>query len=317
MNTVVIVPDARPFVHYRRWSQLLFPCLLATILVSHQLSATENTPFRTAHISLEEAEERVQPGLSPAGRLTGLPSRSIPIATNELNRSEKALPSQQIDLPVPEMVLYLQILAVSVAQAPIEDGKLLPGGWILLPALPDKALLITRDESSLQPDSKIQVKVGNIHPIRPEIRYWLNKHGIADAPDLALHSIMAGFEVRVVSQKDKQAKLALSPWLRLSETSRITAHADIEVLTDLGTTNTPQYPPSTVAPMRLNIRPTTTAAKTHHIGIRRADTEVHIHIGEKKILLAYRHEALEWGNAILSGVVNGQEKMVILRLLLE
>ena len=321
MNSVAAVSNSIPLIYHRGWFKPLLFCLWAATFTLGQLSAAETASFQINHISLDEAKGLVRTQLSPAGRLSALKSRSRIIVADERKNIEKIRQIlQRFDVPVPRILLSLQIQAVPEAQAKIwiKDGQSLPGGWKLLSRhISNSHRPMTSKEVWLRPGAGIRIATGNVRPIRSEIRHWLEQYGVPDAPDLALHPITVGFTIRLELQGNKQTMLKLNPWLRLARDHQPTASGYMEILPELGTTGSPKQPPSTVAPMRLNIQPTKSLNTVRYIGINRADTEVNIRIGEKIELLACEHEAKALGDAILSKTTNGLEKFIVLRLLLE
>lgn len=318
MNSVAGVSNGILLIHHRGWFKPLLFYLLAAIFTPGQLSATETASYQINHISLDEAKELVRTQLSPVGQLSILPSRSMIIVVDERrNIGEIRQMLHRFDVPVPKVLLSLQIQAVPEAPAKrwVKDGQSLPGGWKLLSHhISNSHHPITSKEVWLRPDTGIRFTTGSVRPIRSEIRHWLEQYGVPDAPDLALHPITIGFTIRLKLQNNKQATLKLNPWLRLARDQQIAASGDIEILPELGTSDSPKQPPSTVAPMRLNIQPAKSLNSIRYIRINRADTEVNIRIGEKIELLAYEHEAKTLGDAILSRTMNGLKKFIVLRL---
>jgi len=153
--------------------------------------------------------------------------------------------------------------------------------------------------------------------VRPEIRDWLEQHGVPDTPDLALQPMISGLTLQARFQAANRLRLELKPWIEITQDSELTAPAHVEILPDLGTTSATLQPPSTVAPMRLNIQPDTIPGGRQVIDIADTDTEADIAFGEPLMLLASEDQAKAWGNALLSRTINGQGKRIVLRLLLE
>ena len=304
---------------YQAW--LLFFGLLAMAWVPGPLSATETASFQIKHISLEEAKGLAQIQLSPDGRLSTLPSRSLLIAVDNQENIEKVHSLlQQFDVPAPRMLLNLQVLAVSRVQSRLwaAEGQQLPGGWKLItnPGSIKHRLMATR-ETWLRPGTGIRIETGGVRPIRPEIRDWLEQHGVPDSPDLALHPITTGLTFRASLQQTNQVRLELSPWIKLTQQPQVTAPAHVEILPDLGTTAVPLQPPSTIAPIRLNIQPDGNASTPRYIDIIGANTEIDIPVGEPLTLLASEKQARALGDALLSKTINGQGKLIVFRLLLK
>jgi len=163
----------------------------------------------------------------------------------------------------------------------------------------------------------MKVKAGNIRPIRHKIHKWLKQHGVSDTPDLMLHHIDIGFTIQGKWIKRNILRLTLSPWLRFTHPAGITAPARIEILPALGTTSSTKQPPSTAAPLRLNIQPLVRSGFQHYIDIAGAQTEIDISAGQPATLFASRDEARTLGEALLSNTINGQRKFIFIRLLLK
>ena len=301
--------------------RLLFLALLAVVFLSDPLCAAETASFQIRHIPLEEAKGLAQTQLSTEGRLSALPSRSLLIAVDKSKNIEKIRALlQQFDVPTSGLVLNVQILTVSTAQARLwaADGQQLSGGWKLI-ANPgsEKRQLMASKQTWLPSNGEARVETGGIRPVRAQIRKWLEQHGVADTPDLALHPIITGMACQISRQYDKQLRLMLKPWLRITKQAQVSASGNVEVLPDLGTTAATLKPPSTVAPIRLNIQPEYDGVSSHYIGINEANTEIDILIGKPVILLAHEKAAHALGDAILSKSVGSNGKFIALQLLLE
>jgi len=263
-------------------SNSIFHTLLAMVLLPGSLLATETFPRRINHIPLVE--------------------------------------TKKIDAPAPIAELSLKILSVSAGQSRLwaEKGQAISGGWKFIPN-PEtiKTRLIASRKIWINSGAGIKVEAGNIRPIRHNIRNWLKQHGVPDTPDLMLHPIDIGFTIQGKWIKRNMFRLTLSPWLRLTHPAGITAPAQIEVLPELGTTSSPKQPPSTAAPLRLNIQPLARSGFQHYIGIAGAHTEIDISAGQPVMLFASRDEARALGKALLSKAINGQGKFIVIRLLLK
>jgi len=300
---------------------LILLSLPAAALFPGPLSAMETASLQINHIPLAEAKALAQTRLSPAGRLSTLPSRSLLIIIDKQKNIEKVRRLlQRFDVPTPRVRLSLQIMSVSTEQSRLwaREEQHLPGGWKLIPNRgPIKHRLIVKKEIWLHPDKGIRVETGSVRPIRQDIRNWLEQHGVPDSPDLMLHPIYIGLTVYGRLKNNNRIRLTLNPWLRIIQPPGITAPAQIEVLPDLGTTSSPKQPPSTVAPVRLNIQPRTNAGFHHDISLAGANTEIDISAGQPVTLLASEEEAKALGAALLSKTINGQRRLVVFRLLLE
>jgi len=294
---------------------------LAAILLPGQLSAMETASFQVKHIQLEEAKDLATTQLSDEGRLSTLASRSLLIAVDKHKNIEEIRKLlQQFDVPSPKLLLNLQVLAVSAAQSRLwaEKGQSLPGGWVLVEnTVSDKYRLMASKKAWLNSHSKTRIETGSIRPVRLEIRQWLEQHGVPDRPDLALHPITAGFTFRTSLQEGNRVKLELNPWIKPTQQAQISAQAHVEVLPDLGTTLSTLQPPSTTAPVRLNIQPDGKVNQPGLIDITEANTEIDMPIGEEITLLAGEKQARALGEALLSKTINGQGKRIIFRLLLK
>ena len=308
-------------IHQGCAARFLIIYALAMMLLPGQLSAMETASFQVKHIQLEEAKDLAATQLSDEGRLSTLASRSLLIAVDKHKNIEKIRKLlQQFDVPSPKLLLNLQVLAVSTAQSRLwaEKGQSLPGGWILVEsAVSDRARLMTSKEAWLSSNSKTRIETGSIRPVRLEIRQWLEHHGVPDTPDLALHPITAGFAFRTSLQHGNRVKLELNPWIKATQQAQISAQAHVEVLPDLGTTVTTLQPPSTTAPIRLNIQPVSEVSQPDFIDITEANIEIDMPIGEEITLLADEKQARALGEALLSKTINGQGKRIIFRLLLK
>jgi hypothetical protein len=273
------------------------------------------------HIQLEEAKDLASTQLSSEGRLSTLVSRSLLIAVDKRKNIEEIRKLlQQFDVPAPRLLLNLQVMAVSPSQSRLwaAEGQPLAGGWARI-ADPGsfKHQLLANKEAWLRSNSETRLETGGIRPIRLEIREWLEQHGVPDSPDLGLHPITAGLALRIDLQNNRQVRLELTPWIKVTQQAQIGTQAHVEVLPDLGSTAATLQPPSTIAPIRLNIQPDGNAATPHYIDISEANTEIDIPVGETVTLLASGKEARALGDALLSKAINGQGKLLVFRLLLE
>ena len=314
MNSAAAILNLSLFIHHQQPSRLLLLCLLVIIIPPAQLSAMEPASSQGQHSSPEKLETQSASTMPGLGQRSDSLFRSTPrVRNNHHNNEQPSL--QQFDAPASEIILHLQILVMAPVRS-LAYKQILPGGWRLLTHHSNELLAIARQKIDMHSHSDTHIEAGNIRPIRTEIRHWL-AHYIPDTPDLALCPLTAGFELRFRWHGSKRIHLRLKPWLRYQSPSQIMAPATIEILPELGMTDAPGQPPSSVAPMRLNIHPTGTTSTVHFVEINKASTEVYLDVGQEIELLAYEREARSLGNAILSRIPNSQKKFMILRLSFE
>ncbi len=213
------------------------------------------------------------------------------------------------------MRLGILIWSIPAGETGHDKGRL-PGGWkVTRFPIDGKAQRLLRRTIGMRDDSEAELKVGTISVVRADMRRWLTHHGIPDTPDAGLHGIDAGLFVRLVTEKKAERRIMLKPWIRQAQPARTTARAVVEILPDLGTSASPARPPAATSPIRLNTTLHRKPGGWRYIRLPAADAVLPMHNGQKIALLAEDGAAAGFGNAILSTVINGRTKKLILGLI--
>ena len=298
-----------------RLLRLLLPALL---LATAGLAHAETVAIGVDHITPNEAAQLAQTQLSAKGHIVVLASkRSIVIDDDAKHVAAARALIRRMDVAAPSLQVEMRIDTVS--QDDISDlvahGRALPGGWLHLHA----------DAASLDPystkdfDLRItagrggRIETGTIEPITAETRQWLSAHGIPDAETIEAVPITSGFNIEARMDGSRHAHVALHPWIRREQQAGGVS-GQPQVLIGLGTTGTPQIPPSTTAPaMRIYGEPSSTTA-INEVRIREADTDLNVPLGQWVTIGAIRASADRFGQAMLSGQPNGTYMDVLIRL---
>jgi len=288
-------------VGFKRFVYL--PMLIAALLsIAHQSSA-ETATLEVLHLPLQEASDAVKSQLSRQGAVTQLPSRRILIIQDDSGHIEHARALlKRLDIAAPQLNVQMELTEQETTdETRLEtSGLMLSGGWVRIRANHKEQQDNHQQHFRLQITSGKygRIEAGHVRAVRPSVRYFLHRYGIADAPDLALVPITAGFDVQARLINKKNVRLHIHPWFE-RERRETDVQAKIEILPDLGSTNSTLKPPDTHAPMRLNIQPQR-PEHIEHIAITNADTELTVKLGEKVTLAAARETARAFGNALLA-----------------
>ncbi len=298
----------------RRLRFLFAALMLATAGIAHAETAT----IDVHHITPGEAAQLAQTQLSSTGHIVVLSSRRTVVIDDDAKHvaAARAL-IRRLDVAAPSFQVELQIDTVShddIASL-TAHGQSMPGGWLRLHA--DAASLDTYSEKDLElrisANHGGRIETGTIQPITAETRQWLAAHGISESETVALVPITSGFNIEARMARDGQAHVALHPWIRRQQQGGGVS-GQMQVLIGLGTTGTPQTPPSTTAPaMRIYGEPSS-ATDLNEIRISEADTDLNVPLDQWVTIGAVRASASSFGQAMLSSQPNGGTMDVLIRL---
>lgn len=278
----------------------LFALLL---LLLPAVAAAATISLRVDYLPLQEAAELVRTQLSPQGTVAVLASRRLlVVADDEQHLKQARAILKRLDVAPPAYVLHLQILQVrnNARLAGGIRGIRLPAGWLRIEAARSKGAAEQTQSFALRlrDGREGRIELGEIRPIRSEVRRWLGAHGIAEAVMLSPVPITAGLAVRATGLGGKRVRLRLHPWLRYEQSS-VAARGKMEVLVDLGSIDAPATPPARNAPVRLNAGPEL-ARGARVIEVMDAATEVEVELGRPLILAAADQAAHGFSQALLS-----------------
>ncbi len=295
-------------------------CLL--ILATAALAVADYAKAETAaievlHLSLQEASNVVKSQLSRQGVVTQLPSRRMLIIRDDARHIELARALlKQLDVPVPQLNVQVEMEEQDMSEPTAAgiSGIMLPGGWVRIRGNHKTRQISNNQRFHLRITSGKSecIKAGHIRAVRPSVRRFLHRYGVADAPNLALIPITAGFNVQVRLIDKDNVRLNIRPWFERKR-RETNVQADIEILPTLGSTAGIRQPPATQAPMRLNMQP----QRSSHIArtaVTNANTELTVRLGETVTLAAIRHAAKAFGNALLDHYATVANRLILLRL---
>lgn len=298
-----------------RLLRFLLPALL---LATSGLAHAETVAIGVQYITPQEAAQLAQTQISSKGHIVVLASkRSIVIDDDAKHVAAARALIRRMDVAAPSLQVELQIDTVS--QDDISEltahGGTLPGGWLRLHA--DAASLDTYSNQDFELRITAarggRIETGAIQPITADTRAWLAAHGISDSETIEAVPITSGFNIEARMDGSRHARVALHPWIRRQQqTGGVSGQP--QVLIGLGTTGTPQTPPSTTAPtMRIYGQPSSTT-DIHEIRISEADTDLRVPLNRWVTIGAVRASAGQFGQAMLSGQPNGTTMDVLIRL---
>lgn len=299
-----------------RWLACL-SIVIAACLIPALHAKAETATLEVLHLSLQEASDAVKSQLSRQGTVAQLPSRRILIIQDDTGHIERARALlKQLDTPAPQLnVLVTMVEQETDAETELAVSSIaLPGGWVRLQA--DHKMRGNNNSQRFRlrvTSGKYgRIEAGHIRTVRPAVRHFISHYGMADAPDLALIPITAGFDVQARLVGKNSVRLHIHPWFE-RERQKTDIQAQIEILPDLGSTDNTLKPPDTHAPVRLNIQP---QRPTHikHITITEADTELTVRLGETITLAAAHQTAKDFGNAILAYHATVANRLILLHL---
>jgi len=276
----------------------------------------ETATLEALYLPLQEATDIVKGQISRQGTVVQLPSRRILIIQDDAGHIERARALlKQLDTPAPQLdVLVAMAEQETDAETELAVSIALPGGWVRLQADHKMRWNNNSQRFLLRVTSGKygRIEAGHIHTVRPAVRHFISRYGMADAPDLALIPITAGFDVQARLIDKNSIRLHIHPWFERKR-QETDVQARIEILPDLGSTDNTLKPPDTHAPMRLNIQPQR-PGHIEHIAITEADTELTVKPGETVALAAARQTAKEFGNTLLAYHTTVADRSLRLRL---
>jgi len=289
----------------------------AMLLCLTSLAEAETATVEVLHLSLQEASDAVKSQLSRQGTVAQFPSRQILIIQDDAGHIERARALlKRLDMPAPQLNVQ-----VSVAEQETGDktamkvsGVVLPGGWVRIQA--NRGM--RQGNNNQRFNLKVtfgkygRIEAGHIRAVRPTVRRFLHRYGVADTPDLALVPITAGFDVQARLIDKSSVRLDIHPWFE-RERQEMNIQANIEILPSLGSTAATKQPPATQAPVRLNMQPQR-SSHIERIAVTDANTELTVRLGETVTLAATRQAAKAFGNALLDHYATVANRSVLLRL---
>jgi len=277
----------------------------------------ETATIKVLHLSLQEASDVVKSQLSRQGAVAQLPSRRMLIIQDAAGHIERARALlKRLDMPAPQMNVQVNVVEQETNDetAMKVSGVTLPGGWVRIQTNHEVRQGSNSQRFNLRvtPGKYGRIEAGHIRAIRPTIRRFLYRYGVADAPDLALVPITAGFDIQARLIDKSSVRLNIHPWFE-RERQETNIQADIEILPSLGSTAATKQPPATQAPMRLNMQPQQ-SSHIERIAVTDANTELTVRLGETVTLAATRQAAKAFGNALLDHYTTVANRSVLLRL---
>lgn len=292
--------------------------LAALLLATAGLAHAETVSIDVHHITPDEAAQLARTQLSPDGKIVVLASqRSVVIDDDAKHVDAARALIRRLDVAAPSLQVELQV--DTVEQDDIAEltahGATLPGGWLRLHAAAGSLDTYSHKDFMLRITANHggRIETGTVQPITAETRTWLAGHGISESETVALVPITSGFNIEARMAGDKQAHVALHPWIRREQQS-VGVGGQEQVLIGLGTTGTPSTPPSTTAPtLRIYGQPTGTT-DVNEIRISEADTDLTVPLDQWVTIGAIHASADRFGQAMLSGQPNGTTMDVLIRL---
>jgi len=277
----------------------------------------ETATLEVLHLPLQEASAVVKSQLSRQGAVAQIPSRRMLIIQDNAEHIKRARALlKRLDIPTPQLNVQVDVeeQQTSGQTSAGISGVMLPGGWVRIRASHEARQERNHQRFILRLASGKygRIEAGHIRAIRPSVRRFLHRYGVADAPDLALVPITAGFDVQARLIGKDSVRLHIRPWFE-RERQETNIQADIEILPSLGSTAATKRPPAPQAPMRLNMQPQQ-SRHLERIAIMDADTELTVRLGETAILAATRQTARAFGNALLDHYAIAATRFILLRL---
>jgi len=231
----------------------------AVLLCLVTQARAETATLEVLHLPLQEAFEVVKSQLSEQGTIAQLPSRRILIIQDDAGHIERAHALlKQLDTPASQFNVQ-----VNMNEQETNDEThlgvshvVLPGGWVRIQANHGAQRSNHSQHFRLRVTSGKygRIETGHIRAVRPVVRQFLHRYGIANTPDFALIPITAGFDVQAQLVGKNNVRLHIHPWFE-RQRQNTDIQAKIEILPDLGSTDNTRKPPNTHAPVRLNIEP--------------------------------------------------------------
>lgn len=290
---------------------------MAMLLCLASPAEAETATIEVLHLPLREASDAVKSQLSRQGTVARLPSRQMLIIQDDAGHIERARALlKRLDMPAPQLNVQVSVVERETGNktAMKVSGVILPGGWVRIQTNHEAQQGNNNQRFRLRVTSGKygRIEAGNIRAVRPSVRHFLHRYGVADAPDLALVPITAGFDVRARLIGKSNVRLDIHPWFE-RERQETNIQADMEILPSLGSTAATKRPPATQAPIRLNMQPQQ-SSRIERIAVTDANTELTVRLGETVTLAATRQAAKAFGNALLDHYTTVASRSVLLRL---
>jgi len=279
--------------------------LITALLSMGQLSNAKSitTTIEIRNLPLQEAASVAKSQLSQQGTVMKLPSRHMLLIQDDAAHTKRARALlKRLDVTAPQLRVQVRLVEREMkdnSELKIQ-GFTLPGGWVRIRAnrktqADDQQQLVRLHITS---GKYGRIEAGHVQAIRPSVLHFMRRYGIADTPDIALVPITVGFDVQARLVNKKSVHVRIHPWLE-REIQKTDIQAKVEILPDLGSTNSILHPPGTNAPIRLNIQPER-PEHVEHIAISEADTELTVKIGKTVTLAAVHKTAKALGDVLMA-----------------
>lgn len=191
----------------------------------------------------------------------------------------------------------------------------LPGGWMRIQEHKNVLSNHHQRKLSLRTTSgeASRIEAGEVRSERADVRRYLARYAIIqEADEVEYTEITAGFDVTAILLAGNTVHLKIQPWFARDADSPDFQGA-MEMLPALGSTASTTRPPSTSAPIRLNMQPEANDKK-QVIYVHEAQTELNISIGESVTLAAVQKAAHEFSSAITAASGLHRERNFLIRL---
>jgi len=144
---------------------------------------------------------------------------------------------KRLDMPAPQLNVQVSVVEQETGDetAVKVSGVILPGGWVRIKANHEARQGSNNQRFRLRVTSGKygRIETGHIRAVRPTVRHFLHRYGVADTP--ALVPITAGFDVQARFINKNSVRLNIHPWFE-RERQETNIQADIEILPSLGST---------------------------------------------------------------------------------
>jgi len=230
-----------------------------------------------------------------------------------------AQPAKAADENSEGLILHIE-MSEQDARQKNNSAVQLSGGWMRVQTYKNqthKNILSNHHQQKLSlrtTSGKIsRIEIGEVRRERAGVRRYLARYGIIqESDDVEYTEITAGFDVTAILLAENTVHLKIRPWFARDADSPDFQGA-MEMLPALGSTASTTRPPSTSAPIRLNMQPEANDKK-QVIYVHEAQTELNISIGESVTLAAVQKAAHEFSSAITAASGLHRERNFLIRL---
>ena len=286
-------------------------------MISTAQAATET--IMIDFLPLQEAADLARSQLSTSGKVATLPSRRLLILEDDQAHLEKARKLiEQLDRMPEQFTTHVDIEAIAnathhragVSGTYIETGKL-PGGWIQVRLQQQNFRTTSKQAFQLRVSAGEpgNLEIGQIQPVRQEIRQWLSGYGLIRQESVELVTLTSGFHIQLWPTSGDKVRLRITPWMQQHQPQ---LQGQQEILVDLGSTNAPATAPDNRAPMRLNAVPS--LKERNVVEITGASTELTVPTGKSVTIAAVSSEAGKLGSLLLSRHSSTEQRQFLIRL---